>query len=61
MIVEITGTEEKIEGLIELLSPIGITELVRSGQVAMLRGDSPGIRYNPGANGHNNNPKNGKG
>ncbi len=61
VIVEITGTEEKIEGLIELLSPIGITELVRSGQVAMLRGDSPGIRYNPGANGHNNNPKNGKG
>jgi acetolactate synthase-1/3 small subunit len=61
VIVEITGTEEKIEGLVELLRPIGITELVRSGQVAMLRGEAPGIRYTPGANGHNNNSKNGKG
>jgi len=53
VIVEITGTEEKIEGLIELLRPIGITELVRTGQVAMMRGDSLGIRHTPGANGSN--------
>ncbi len=52
VIVEITGTEEKIEGLVELLRPIGITEMVRTGQVAMLRGDAPGVRYTPGANGH---------
>jgi acetolactate synthase I/III small subunit len=38
VIVEITGTEEKIEGLVELLLPIGILEMVRTGQVAMLRG-----------------------
>lgn len=38
VIVEITGTEEKIEGLLELLRPIGILEMVRTGQVAMLRG-----------------------
>jgi len=38
VIVEITGTEEKIEGLVELLTPMGIIEMVRTGQVAMLRG-----------------------
>ena len=38
VIVEITGTEEKIEGLVELLLPMGIIEMVRTGQVAMLRG-----------------------
>jgi len=53
VIIEITGTEEKVEGLIELLRPIGILEIVRTGQVAMLRGDSPGIRHTPGANGSN--------
>ena len=52
VIVEITGTEEKIEGLVELLRPIGIIELVRTGRVAMLRGDSLGVRHTPGANGH---------
>lgn len=51
VIVEITGTEEKIEGLVELLRPVGIIELVRTGRVAMLRGDSLGVRYTPGANG----------
>ena len=58
VIVEITGTEDKIEGLIELLRPIGITELVRTGQVAMMRGDSLGIRHTPGANGNNNKKAN---
>ena len=58
VIVEITGTEDKIEGLVELLRPIGITELVRTGRVAMTRGDTPGIRYNPGVNGQNHNKSN---
>ena len=52
VIVEITGTEDKIESLIELLRPIGIVEMVRTGQVAMLRGDASGVRYAPGANGN---------
>jgi len=64
VIVEISGTEEKIEGLVELLRPIGIKEMVRTGQIAMLRGDSSGIRHTPGANGHSPNSdsysKNGK-
>jgi len=38
MIVEITGTEEKIEGLIDVLRPLGIVEMVRTGVVAMTRG-----------------------
>jgi acetolactate synthase-1/3 small subunit len=51
VVVEITGTEDKIESLVELLRPIGIEELVRTGQVAMMRGSSDGMRYTPGANG----------
>ena len=52
VIVEITGTEDKIESLMELLRPLGILEMVRTGQVAMLRGTASGIRHAPGANGH---------
>jgi len=44
LIVEITGTEDKIEGLTELLRPIGIVEMVRTGQVAMTRGVNDGVR-----------------
>ena len=38
--VEITGTEDKIDSLVELLRPFGIKEMVRTGQVAMLRGEN---------------------
>ena len=37
-VVEVTGTEDKISALIELLKPIGIKEIVRTGKVAMFRG-----------------------
>ena len=57
VIVEITGTEDKIESLLELLKPIGILEMVRTGQVAMMRGDALGVRHTPGANGHNRHYK----
>lgn len=57
IILEITGTEEKIESLTELLRPMGIIEMVRTGQVAMLRGDSIGVRYTPGANGNGHSPQ----
>jgi acetolactate synthase-1/3 small subunit len=53
VIVEITGTEDKIESLLELLKPLGILEMVRTGQVAMMRGNALGIRHTPGANGRN--------
>lgn len=37
-VIEVTGTEDKISALIELLKPIGIKEVVRTGKVAMFRG-----------------------
>lgn len=52
VIVEITGTEEKIEGMMELLRPIGIAEMVRTGQISMMRGAHSGIRRTAGANGN---------
>ena len=52
VIVEITGTEDKIEGMIELLRPLGIVEMVRTGQVSMTRGVNDGVRRVPGVNGH---------
>jgi len=36
--VEITGAEEKIDGLIEVLRPYGVLEMVRTGIVGMKRG-----------------------
>jgi acetolactate synthase-1/3 small subunit len=41
LMIEITGGEDKIEGLIEMLKPFGIVEMVRAGVVAMGRGSSP--------------------
>jgi acetolactate synthase-1/3 small subunit len=38
VIVEITGDLEKVNGLVELLRPRGILEMVRTGKVAMVRG-----------------------
>ena len=52
VIVEITGTEDKIESMIELLRPIGIVEMVRTGQISMTRGVNDGIRRMPGMNGN---------
>ena len=40
VIVEITGDEQKIDSLLELLRPIGIIEMVRTGVVTMSRGEN---------------------
>jgi len=37
LMVEITGPEEKVDGLVGVLRPFGIVEMVRTGQVAMVR------------------------
>jgi len=39
LIIEITGTEDKIDGLLEVLRPYGVLEMVRTGIVAMRRGN----------------------
>lgn len=36
--VEITGTEDKVDSLIEMLRPFGLKEVARTGRVAMVRG-----------------------
>jgi acetolactate synthase-1/3 small subunit len=38
LIVEITGTEDKIDGLLDVLRPYGVIEMVRTGRVSMSRG-----------------------
>ena len=40
MMIEIAGRENKIEAFIERMRGYGITELVRSGRIAMIRGGS---------------------
>jgi len=36
--VEITGTEDKVDSLVNMLRPFGLKELARTGRVAMSRG-----------------------
>ncbi len=38
LIIEITGDSDKIDGFVEVLKPLGIIEMVRTGAVAMERG-----------------------
>jgi acetolactate synthase I/III small subunit len=44
VIIEVTGSVEKIDNFIELMRPFGIKELARSGVVALVRGDQARIR-----------------
>jgi acetolactate synthase-1/3 small subunit len=43
LIIEVTGSSEKVENFIELMRPYGIKELARSGAVALVRGDQARI------------------
>jgi len=38
LMVEVTGTEDKIDSLLDVLRPYGVLEAVRTGRVAMARG-----------------------
>jgi acetolactate synthase-1/3 small subunit len=37
-VIETTGAEDKIDSLLEVLRPYGVTEMVRTGRVEMVRG-----------------------
>ena len=39
LMIEISGTESKIESFIDLVRPFGVLEMVRSGRIALLRGE----------------------
>ncbi|MGC4002985.1 MAG: acetolactate synthase small subunit [Pirellulales bacterium] len=39
VVIEISGQERKIEAFIDLMRPFGIVELVRTGRIAMVRGN----------------------
>jgi len=39
MIIELTGDQKKVEAIIELMQQFGIQELVRTGQIALNRGE----------------------
>lgn len=56
VIVEVTGDEEKVNGLVELLRPRGLLEMVRTGKVAMVRGC-----VNGSGNGHGHEHGHGNG
>jgi acetolactate synthase-1/3 small subunit len=38
LVFEITGTQDKIDGLLDVLAPYGVLEMVRTGALAMTRG-----------------------
>ncbi len=51
-IIEITGDEDKIDGFIDVLRPLGIIEMVRTGAVAMGRGSNSLMQDGFTANGN---------
>lgn len=56
VVVEVTGDEDKIDGLVELLRPKGILEMVRTGRISMVRGNQARKSTNgySNGNGHGN-------
>lgn len=51
MMIEITGTEDKIDGLLHVLEGYGVREMVRTGRVAMRRGSKAAASAGAGADG----------
>jgi acetolactate synthase I/III small subunit len=49
LILEVSGTVDKIDGLLEVLRPFGVLEMARSGRIAMTRGSD--LLRPPTANG----------
>lgn len=49
VMVQLAGTEDKIEAMLELLKPYGIKEMARTGVIAMARGTQSGRDEAPAA------------
>ena len=47
LVIETTGTEDKIDSLLEVLRPYGVIEMVRTGRVAMARGSGTADKAAP--------------
>jgi acetolactate synthase-1/3 small subunit len=47
IVVEATGTEDKIDAIVAMLKPYGLKELVRTGRVAMTRGSTTTVTAVP--------------
>jgi acetolactate synthase-1/3 small subunit len=47
MIIEVTGDQTKLDSLLELLKPFGITDISRSGRLAINRGSLEMQNFNP--------------
>ncbi|MEX2272389.1 MAG: acetolactate synthase small subunit [Vicinamibacterales bacterium] len=43
IVIEMCGSETKIDGLLDVLRPYGVIEMVRTGRVALLRGSGAGV------------------
>lgn len=52
LIIEITGDVDKIDSFVQVLQPIGVLEMVRTGLVAMARGAALGQNGNGNGNGN---------
>jgi acetolactate synthase-1/3 small subunit len=40
LVIEISGTQDKIDGLVQVLKPYGIVEMVQTGTISMTRGSA---------------------
>jgi acetolactate synthase-1/3 small subunit len=51
IVIEVTGTDSKLEAFMSLLKPFGVTEIVRTGKVAISRGGTEAKRKKGESNG----------
>jgi acetolactate synthase I/III small subunit len=57
VVVEATGTEDKIDAIVSMLRPYGLKELVRTGRVAMTRGNTSSTIVTPADGARREHPR----